>query len=196
MQPEKEHHGSDALSAQQSLDIITAMIRQAKGNLSSNSFYFLLWGWTIAIANLGVFIMIRYTTVKDPMIMFSITIVSAIISMIYGARQGRKAQATTILDSVNMWIWIGYGIVCFTIAFFGAKANWQINPIVITMAAVPTFVTGIMLRFKPLLFGGGALWIFGIVLFLLPGDLQFLVAAIAVAVGYLVPGYLLKQVQA
>ena len=188
MQVENEN-----LSAQQSLNIITAMIRQAKGNLSSNSFYFLLWGWTITIANLGVFILIRFTDVEKPTIMFSITIVSAVISMIYGARQGRKATATTILDSVNMWIWIGYGVVCFTIAAFASKTNGQVNPIVITMAAVPTFVTGIMLRFKPLLFGGIALWVFGVVLFFVPGDIQFLVAAIAIASGYLVPGYMLKQ---
>jgi hypothetical protein len=188
MESEKEN-----LSAQQSLDIITSMIRQVKGNMSYNSFYFLLWGWTITIANLGVFIMIRYTTVKEPNIIFSITILSAIISVIHGARQSKRAQTTTLLDSVNMWLWIGYGILCFTFVAFGSKTNWQINPIVITMASVPTFVTGILLRFRPLMFGGVALWIFGIVLFMLPGDLQFLVSAVAIAIGYLIPGYLLKK---
>jgi hypothetical protein len=92
-----------------------------------------------------------------------------------------------------MWIWIGYGITCFTIVAFGNKTNWQINPIVITMASVPTFATGIMLRFKPLMFGGVALWLFGIVLFLLPSDWQFLISAIAITLGYLVPGYMLKK---
>lgn len=184
------------LSAQESLDIITSMIRQVKGNISDNSFYFLLWGWTIVIANLGVFIMIRFTDVEKPEIIFSITIVSAIISMIYGARQSRRAQSKTLLDSVNMWIWIGYGITVFTIVAFGSKTNWQINPIVITMASVPTFVTGIMLRFRPLMAGGILLWLFGIVLFVVPPDIQFLLAAVAIAAGYLVPGYLLKKSEA
>lgn len=188
MQPENEN-----LSAHESLDIITAMIRQAKGNVSANSFYFLLWGWTIVIANLGAFIMIRYTDVKNPTMIFTITIISAIVSIVYGIRQSKRSTATTILDMVNMWLWIGYGILCFTIVTFGGKTNWQINPILITMASVPTFVTGIMLRFKPLMFGGAALWIFGIILFNLPVDVQFLVAAIALVVGYLVPGYLLKK---
>jgi len=188
MQPDHEN-----LSAQQSLDIITAMIRQAKGNVSSNSFYFLLWGWTIAVANMGVFVMFRFTEVKDPTIMFSITIVSAVISLVYGARQSRRSKSTTILDAANMWIWIGYGVICFTIAAFGRQINWQVNPILITVAAVPTFVTGIMLRFKPLMFGGAALWLSGIILFLVPIDIQFLVAAIAITIGYLVPGYLLRK---
>jgi len=187
---QKDHEN---LSAQQSLDLITAMIQQAKGNVSSNRFHFLLWGWTIAIANLGVFILIKFTDVQNATIMFSITIVSAFISAIYGARQSKKATSTTILDSANMWIWIGYGITCFTIVAFARQTNWQVNPIVITMSSVPTFVTGIMIRFKPLMFGGIALWLFGIILFLLPVDLQFLVAAIAVVIGYLVPGYMLKK---
>jgi hypothetical protein len=188
--------GKENLSAQESLDIITSMIRQVKGNISSNSFYFLLWGWTIAIANLGVFIMIRYTSVEEPTIIFSITIPSAIISMIHGARQSKRAQTKTLLDSVNMWLWITYAITCFTFVAFGSKTNWQMNPIIITMAAVPTFVTGVMLRFRPLMFGGVALWVSGIVLFLVPGDVQFLVAAFAITIGYLVPGYLLKKSQA
>lgn len=181
------------LTAQQSLDIITSMIRQVKGNISYNSFYFLLWGWTIVIANLGVFILIRFTDVENPTTVFMITVLAAIISVIHSARQSKTMQTKTLLDSVNMWIWIGYGITCFTIVAFGNKTNWQINPIVITMASVPTFATGIMLRFKPLMFGGVALWLFGIVLFLLPSDWQFLISAIAITLGYLVPGYMLKK---
>jgi len=184
---------NENLSAQQSLDIITAMIRQAKGNVTSNSFYLSLWGWTIVIANMGVFLMMRYTSIADPTIIFSITILSAIVSVIHGARQSKRATSKTILDVVNTWTWVGYAITCFTIVVFGSKIHWQINPILITMASAPTFVTGIMLRFKPLMFGGAALWISGIILFMIPGEFQFLVAAIAIAAGYLVPGYLLRK---
>jgi hypothetical protein len=190
MQPENEN-----LTAQESLDIITSMIRQVKVNLAYNSFYLLLWGWTIVIANLSVFFMIRFTSIEEPTMIFGITIIAAVVSVVYGARNNRREQTRTLLDSVNMWLWIGYALTCFTTMFFGSKINWQINPMLVMMAAVPTFVTGIMLRFKPLLFGGIALWFFGVVLFLLPPDLQFLVAAVAITIGYLVPGYLLKKSQ-
>lgn len=188
MEPQNEN-----LSAQQSLDLITSMIRQAKGNMSSNAFYFLLWGWTIVICNLGVFLMIQFTDVEEPSMIFMLTILSAIVSAVYGARQSRKAKVTTILDSANMWLWIGYAVIVFTIIPFGSRFDWQINPILITVASVPTFVTGIMLRFKPLMFGGAALWICGIILFLVSPVLQFLIAAIAISLGYLIPGYLLKK---
>lgn len=184
---------NENFSAQQSLDLITAMIRQAKGNVSSNSFHLLLWGWTMVIANVGVFVLIQFTDVANPYLIFSITGISAIISMIYGSRQSKRSSSKTILDMANMWTWIGYMVICFTIIAFGSKINWQINPILVALAAVPTFVTGVMLRFKPLMFGGIALWFFGICLFLVSGPYQFLVAAIAITVGYLIPGYMLKK---
>ncbi|CAN5319172.1 hypothetical protein BH09BAC3_BH09BAC3_11870 [soil metagenome] len=183
------------LTPQESLEVITSMIREAKGNVQKSSFYFLLWGWTIVIANLGVFILIRFTDVKNPHLIFSITIVSAIISIIYSFRQEKTETAPTHIDTINKWIWIGVGITCFVFVFFGSKIGWQINPIIITMCAMPTFVTGIMLRFKPLMFGGIVLWLFGVASFLVEPDLQFLFAALAVILGYIIPGHMLKNLK-
>lgn len=187
---------NENLNAQQSLDLITSMIREARGNMQKSGFYFLLWGWTIVIANLGVYFMLQFTDVKNPFFMFAITIPSAIISMIYGMRQGDKTTAPTILDYINKWLWIGFGITCFVFAAFGMQYNWQINPVIITMCGMPTLVSGIMLRFKPLVFGGVCFWVFGAVIFMSDVKTQFLLAAVAVALGYLVPGYLLKKAEA
>jgi len=187
---------NENLSAQQSFDLITSMIRQAKGNIQKSGFFFLLWGWTIVIANLGVYFMLEFTDFKNPFLIFSITIPAAVISMIYGMKQGKKITAPTVLDSIHKWLWIGFGINCFILAVFGGKTNWQINPVIITMCAVPTFISGIMLKFKPLVIGGLLFWVFGIICFIVEPQTQFLVAALAVTVGYLVPGYMLKKSEA
>jgi len=183
----------DSMTAQQSLDIITSMIRQTKANVSKNSFYFLLWGWTIALANLGVYLSIKFHVLDNPTIIFIVTIPAAIVSAVYGMRQGRNATASTLLDSINMWLWVCFGITCFTLVYFGSRINWQINPIIITCCAGPTFVTGIMLKFKPLIVGGIAFWFFGVACFLVPSELQFLIASLAVIVGYIIPGHMLRQ---
>lgn len=188
MHPDKEN-----LTAQQSLDIITTMIQQAKSNVKANSFYFLLWGWTIALANIGVYLAIRFTELENPTVIFAITIPAAIVTAIYGFRQDRAAIKSTPLDSINKWLWICFGITCFTIVYFGERTNWQINSIIVTCCAGPTFVTGIMLRFRPLLVGGVALWVLGIACFLAPVDIQFLIAAVAMIAGYIVPGHMLKN---
>jgi|SRR5688572_11928377 hypothetical protein len=186
----------DRLTAQQSLDIITSMIRQTKVNAVANTFYFLLWGWTIAICNLAVFLALRFTDLSNPTIIFAVTIPAAIASIIYGIRQDRSHVASTPLDNINKWIWIGFGITCFVFAYFGERTNWQINPIILCMSATPTFVTGIILKFRPLMIGGIAFWVFGIVCFLVPTELQFLLAAIALVIGYIVPGHMLQKSKA
>jgi hypothetical protein len=182
------------LTAQESLDIITAMIRQAKGNVQQSSFYFLLWGWTIVIANLGVYFLIRFTDVPNPFMMFAVTILAAIISAVYGFRQSnRMVTPPTILNNIYKWLWIGFGVNCFIFWIFGQQIGWQLNPVIITLCGVPTLISGIMLRFKPLILGGLTFWIFGSLIFLVDRETQFLLAALAMIVGYLVPGYMLRK---
>ncbi|NOT76526.1 MAG: hypothetical protein HOP08_16480 [Cyclobacteriaceae bacterium] len=180
------------LTPQESLAVITSMIAQAKGNAEKNSFHFLLWGWTILIANLGVYALLRFTTVENPYLFWAITIPASVVSAIVGARQEKASLTSTHLDTINKWIWISYGIAVFTLVAFGKSINFQINPVVITLTAVPTFVTGVILRFTPLKLGGLAFWILGMITFLVPKEYQYLIAALAIALGYLVPGYMLK----
>ena len=184
---------NESLNPHQSLDLITSMIQQAKGNVRKSSFYFLLWGWTIVIANLGVYILIAFTDVKNPFLMFSLTIPAGIISAIYGARHAKTETVTTHLDQIHKWVWIGYGINCVLIIVAGRFISWMVNPMIITMCALPTFVTGVILKFRPLMLGGIVFWTLGTVLFFLPIKEQFLVAAVSIALGYLVPGYMLRK---
>lgn len=190
------NHKTENLTPQESLEIITSMINQAKGNIQHSSFYFLLWGWTIAIANLGVYVLLRFTSVENPFLMFSLTIPAAVLSIIHGARNSKETVAPTHLNTIHNWLWFGFGVTCVILVVFGKQTNWQINPLILTMCAVPTFISGILLRFRPLMLGGIAFWVFGIASFLAAMDIQFLLGALAVVFGYLVPGYLLKKSEA
>ncbi len=184
---------NENLSPQQSLDVITSMISQAQGNMQKNSFYFLLWGWTILIANLGVYALIKFTDYPNPFLFWAVVIPSAIISGVYGSRMERNALVITHLDSITKWIWMGFGITCFIIVFFGKQINWQINPVILTCAAVPTFVSGVILRFNPLKFGGIAFWLTGILAFMIRDENQLLIAATGISMGYIIPGYALRK---
>ena len=182
------------LSPQKSLDVITTMINQSQGKMRKNSFYFLLWGWTVALANFGMYGLMKFTDYDHPYVVWTITIPAWIITMIYGSRQDKQASVYTHLDKVNMWLWICYGISLLPIVVFMSRINFQISPIILIITAVPTFITGIMLQFRPLLFGGINFWIFGIIGFLVDYQTQYLVGGVAILLGYLVPGYLLKSI--
>lgn len=182
---------NDSLSAQQSLDLITNMIDQAKGNLRNQSFYFLFWGWVIVTANLGGYLLYKIEY-PAPYVIWLIVIPGWLISIAYGYKQRKSARSKTHIDKINIALWISYGVFATTIPFLGQWINYQINPIILLVGGITTFTSGIVLRFRPLHIGGIIIFASGIISFFVNKELQLLVGATAVALGYLVPGYILK----
>jgi hypothetical protein len=184
--------GDQDFSAKQSLDLIQSMIRQAQGNVQRNSFYFLLWGWIVTSANFGMYGLMKFTDYPYPYIVWLLTIPAWIITMVHGARESKSATPRTHLDKVTMWLWICYGLSILPFVFFMNEIRFNINPAILIVTAVPTFLSGILVKFRPLLFGGVNFYILGIVAFMVSPVDQYLVGGIAVVCGYLIPGYLLR----
>jgi hypothetical protein len=181
----------DELTATESLNLITDMISRAKGNVQQNSFYFLFWGWIVFIANVGMFTLTSLH-IKHPYAVWAITIPAWIISLYRGFSQKNKQRVSSHFDSISGYLWLAFGICVFTIVAFGYKLNFQLNPLILIISSIPTFVSGVIIRFKPLMFGAVAFWFGGIVCFLLPVQYHPLIGALVILIGYLVPGYLLK----
>jgi len=183
------------LTKEESLELITEMIGQAKRNFArGGSFYFLLWGWVVMLANIGHYIL----TVIDysmPYIVWAATIPAGIASMVYGARIEKRMKVRSHLDRMYGFIWLGVFIGVVIILYFMANVNYNVNAIILTFAGLGTFLSGLMLRFSPLVIGGFALWISSIIAFNLPPNDQYLVGAVGILAGYLIPGYLLKRAE-
>jgi len=60
------------------------------------------------------------------------------------------------------------------------------------LAGIPTFLSGIIARFSPLMVGGIAFWVCAVAAYFFPGAGMFIAAA-AVLTGYIIPGYMLKR---
>ena len=183
---------AENLSAQESLAIITGMINEAKGHLQKNSFYYLLWGWTVMAAQLGMFLLYQLEY-RHAYAAWLITIPAWIYTMIHAFNHRREGRARTHFDSISGWLWLSFSVVIFTLIFFGWKINYQLNPLILLVTAMPTAVSGVILRFQPLKLGGVFFWVAGVISFLLPMEFQPLAGAIGIIGGYLIPGYLLKQ---
>lgn len=182
-----------ALNPEESLQIIEKMINRTKENIHENSFYFLLWGWIVLIGILGQTILANFTDFAKPYLTWLVIIIGLIINIIYAMRQGKKTRISTHVDKVNFMVWIAF-LVSYTITIvFMAKLNYNIVPIIFLLTGNATFLTGIVIKFKPLIWGGIVFWIGAIGLFILPGNVSIFVPPLAIVLGYLVPGYLLKS---
>jgi hypothetical protein len=96
------------------------------------------------------------------------------------------------LEKVNLTLWISFGTLAIVIPFFGSFINYQINPIILLVGSIATLTSGAILKYLPLMLGGGLFFIGGLLSFFLSHEMQSLAAASTIALGYLVPGYLLK----
>ena len=183
----------EPLTSEQRLDIIEQMISTAQGKITNNSFQFLLWGWVIALANLGHYLLLtQFHLLDKPEMIWMITFPAGITSAIYGYRQEKKATATTYTDRISWWIWVGFFICIMTLTFFITKVNFMVNPLILLFTGYATFLSGITIKFKPLIIGGIVFWLFAILGFTLDYENQLLVGSVAVILGYLIPGYMLR----
>ncbi len=189
------------LTPEESLQIIQKSISNSRRNMREGSFYFLLWGWALILASLANYFLIRYLIGKeqyeDIMLMsllaWGVFIVAAmIIQFIYQARSGKKERVITHLDRYIKIVWIAAGLLMGLMAFLSLKVNAFPTPFILGVTAMATAVSGLMVRFRPLVIGAIVFLTAAVVSSYLSGTEQLLAFAVAMVLGYLIPGYILR----
>ncbi len=180
------------LSPEESLNLINSMIGKARKRYTDNSFYFLLWGWlVISAAALHYFFAVA-DVIEEPSMAWFIMFIGAIVSMVYGRRQEKQAAVTHYTDKLYAWLWFSLGVAMVIVIINGQLLNFQIVPLMLMLAGVGTFISGAMMRFKVLQFGAACLWAMSIFAFRLDEIDQLPAMAVGIAIGYLLPGYVMK----
>ncbi len=184
------------LSPAESLKLITETIEKTKSNVQTGSFYFLLWGWLVSLASLAQFIMIKYTDIKSFYYVWPIMAIIGIIScIVYGFKVERHKKYETYLDSVFMNLWIVLGISFILIVFIALWLHTAVVPFVLLLAGIGTLTSGLIINFKPMMIGGLLFFIFSVIALFVPYPFDSLVSTLAIITGYLIPGYILKNLE-
>lgn len=178
------------------LNVIYDMIENSKTRLRENAFFYLLWGWLVLLASLSHFIMIKfgifYSFLAWPVIMTA----GMVISVIAGIRMGKSTGYRTHIDTAMIYLWYGFFFALMIILAFsiGGKISWEIcNALIISMYGLGTFVSGGILKFKPLIIGGICCWFIALAAFFVQGDYMLLMVSLSIIIAYLIPGYLLRK---
>jgi len=181
------------LSPQESLALITDAIRKTKDNFKDNSSYFLLWGWLIATASFSFFALHQFTAFKFYFLPFPLLVAAGIITTLVWYFKRKAADPTeTYLDYFFSRLWLVLGLGFIVIVF--VSISQKLPPFLYTLviAAIGTLVSGLAMKFKPLIIGGMLFFSAAIAGVYVPDVYKPLLAGIAIIAGYLIPGYLLK----
>ena len=193
-----------SLTPEESLQIIQKSISNSRKNMREGRFYYLLWGWAHILASLANNFVIRYyhriEQYEKIMLMSLLTwgvfvIGAMIIQYVVIARSRKGEKVVTHLDRYIMIIWIIAGLLMGLMAFLSLKVGAYPTSFILGVTAMATAVSGLMVRFRPLVFGAVVFLLAAVVAIYMEGTTQLLVFAVAMVLGYLVPGYILRTVK-
>lgn len=178
---------------EQSLRLIEDTIHQARRSYQKINFYFLVWGILFACAGVAAYMLQQQDVHYHFLVWPFAGIIGGIISGIKGKRDGERSQVVTLMDKVHQWLWMAYVITLVIMIVALVKLRMDPNPFVLVLTALPTFVSGTLIRFKPLMVGGILFWCIGFVSFFAFREYSALVYSLGILVGYIIPGIMLKR---
>lgn len=182
------------LDPQESLRVIRETIDLAKRGVGENGFQFLWWGWLVVIACLTeYYLLVNDYGVKAHLAWIIMPVLGAPVSMIYEWRRDQRQQDRNLVRELYGYLWLGFGVSLVLALVISIVKAVPPVPMVLILAGFATFMSGILIRFRPLMFGGAVLWVGAALCLFTPLQEQSLVEAGAIVLGYLVPGYLLNQ---
>ncbi|TAE14553.1 MAG: hypothetical protein EAZ47_10730 [Bacteroidetes bacterium] len=186
------------VSPLQSLQIIEEMIQKAKANFADNGFVYLLWGYTIFTCSMLHFIGIKLGDALGsikPYWVWNLVIVANIIHTVYQLKRTKKQQAKSFAEELIAMFWLCFlaGMIIISVAAF-TKFGWaSVYPFLIMLYGTPTFLSGYVMKFKPLIFGGIFCWLMALVALFFDNAFLLLCVSLAVLVAWIIPGHLLQQ---
>lgn len=185
----------EQFSPEQSLRLIRSMISKTKQTMSDNSIYFLVWGWLTFIACTGQFVLKHIFNYEKHYLVWLIIIIGIVFSIYQGRKEGREVKVKTYIDENMGYLWAGMGISFFVLGMILARLGWSLSvfPFYILLYGLGTFVSGCIIKFRPLIIGGIIAWVLAIGCTFAGYDYQALHGAAAILFSYIIPAYLLRR---
>ncbi len=186
----------ETFDPQQSLRIIRETIDVAKKSVGENGFYFLLWGVLTAGASLADWYIenTMHPSSIHGLPWLAMLVIGFPATFIYGwLRRKRGEKPDTIVSKWYGWVWAAFGVSLAIVLPMAGASRVSPVPFVLVLAAFATFLSGVLLQFKPLRLGGLALWAGAVLCFWVAPANHPLVEAVFIVLGYIVPGLLLNK---
>jgi hypothetical protein len=181
-----------SLTPEESLSMISDMITLAKKSIVDKGFHYLLWGWLVLISSLADYIMIKIGISQHYYGWFIMPVIGMPIAFWYNSKHYSNSRSH--LGSIITYLWLGFlvtGVLVFIMGLVKDPQNILQNFLLILGFAL--FVSGSIIRFRPVCIGGIVYWIAALACVYAPYPYQLLINATAALFGSIIPGYMLQR---
>jgi hypothetical protein len=178
-------------SEKDSLKLINEMINKAKKSHIEKGIASMLWGSIIVICSLvtwyGAHNKIQLGDI------WLLTLVALVIQVILGFKEGNKRKHISYEQVTMKYVWMAFGISVFFASFYSGKnpSNGETSSIFMMLYAIPTFITGGVTKFKPMIYGGILCWVFSFISLYTSFEIDNLLMAACGLFAWLIPGIIL-----
>jgi hypothetical protein len=178
----------------QSLQLIQSMIDKTKQDISNNSIYFLVWGWLTFSACTAQFVLKHIYNYPRHYYVWWIIVVGVIFSIYKSKSEDKNKRVKTYVGESIKYLWIGMAVTYFVLSMILSQIGWDksVFPFFIMLYGLGTFVSGSIIKFRPLVIGGFIAWALAVGAVFMEYDYQILFAAAAILVSYIIPAYILR----
>ena len=196
---ETKQQDFDSFDENQSLQVIKEMIQVSQKKLKNDGVLFILWGWTIFYNYISWYIINNIVTTYQIKMGFEyfakgLVVLAFAFSIYYIFKKNKKV--TTYIGISLRYVWISL-IVCLSLVnmiIFNTIHEFNPalqHPIFMVFMAFAVVITGGILRYKLIIFGGV---VFGLLAYLcsyLSLENQMLIEAFAWLIAFIIPGHYL-----
>jgi len=170
------------LTEEESLRLIHEMISKAKGSYYDTGTGPILWGNIIKLCSLGTFAGIQFEF-GFPFNNWLITLIAIIPQVIISIKEGTQRKVVRYEDVAMSYIWMAFGVSIFLLIHINSHVFASLNPIIdeykklkaidsidfgyssyttsmfLLLYGMPSILTGGIMKFRPMLYGGILCWI-------------------------------------
>jgi hypothetical protein len=181
------------LTEKESLELIASMISKAKNSYIESGIGPLVWGILITFCSLVTYFQIVFHFELAFDIWF-ISLFALIPQAYFSFRQKKPKTVTSHDESMMNYVWGTFAICIFMLSFYASKTNSSHNTALYMMVyGIPTFITGGIRKFKPMIFGGLICWACSIASYYTGSANGMLLMALSSLSAWLIPGIILRR---
>ncbi len=186
---------TENFSKEESFNLIAKMISRAKNEYRDNGKGWLVWGWLLFAASSASAILKHLEQTRYIPWLWNIMGILVLLYFIYEVTRKKIEKVKTYVEEMLDKFGTGFFISLITIIIASAIAeNGFAFGYYFILYAFWMFIYGSAIHFKPLIIGAFVNWAAAILIFIVD-DFKYgmVISAIAVLVGYLIPGYMLRN---
>jgi hypothetical protein len=178
------------LTGEQSLKLIGEMIVKAKRSYVTKGTASIVWGILILICSLLTWArtQFHFSLGFDEWLLALV----ALLPQIFFSIKERKQKHFVAHDEQTMrYVWGTFGICVFILTFYDNCLHIDSTSLFMMLFGIPTFITGGVFKFKPMIFGGIICWVLSVISVFTPFSTDMLFMASCGLFAWLIPGIIL-----